>query len=173
MLPAYQTGRPPAVLTRRAPPTGARRCGGRRAGDARQHEAVPALATDGLQHGRRDARLACEALGERAHAADALVVARLVDHGTAAHDVVDHDDRTRAREAEGPVEIRDVGALVGIDEDHVEGRTRLRRERRQRVERRTDADLDARREPGAGDVGACDGGMAGIRFEAQQPAVVR
>mmetsp|Transcript_9991 Transcript_9991/g.40505 ORF Transcript_9991/g.40505 Transcript_9991/m.40505 type:complete len:220 (+) Transcript_9991:251-910(+) len=97
--------------------------------DADEHEAVPALAADGLDGGRRDARLGRDGVDEGAHALDARVVGVRVDDLAVAHDVVDDDERARPAEAQRLVEVGDVALLVGVDEGEIEGLVSERRER--------------------------------------------
>ena len=77
------------------------------------------------------------------------------------------------REIDCGAEIRRRVALVGVDEDEVEGLAARFPERRKAVERGADADLDLGVQPGARDVAPSHLCVVGVELEADQAAIVR
>src|ERR1700729_1577854 len=85
-------------------------------------KAVVALAADRLQHGCTEARLGGNEVGESPHTLDIWIGAFGVNHFAVADDVVGYDNGSDMGELQGPLEICRIAALVGVDEDEIEGR---------------------------------------------------
>ena len=115
-----------------------------------------------------EARLGGEHLEEAAGADDAGVAAGGVGDRAVADHVVADDDRAGAGEAQRPGEIVGVAALVGVDEDEVEGAV----EGGQRVEGRAGDQLDPVGEAGAGDVRARHLGVPPLGLQGDEPAAL-
>ena len=139
----------------------------------RQREAIVPLAADGLDRRRRHARLRREHCVEPANALHAGVAAGGIEHVAAAHDVVRDDQRPGARQTQRPHEVIGITRLVGVDEDQVERTRRLRLEQRQRVDRASDADVDAIGKSRAREVRPRDVRVHRIRLQRGQRAARR
>ena len=114
--------------------------------------------------------VASRSTSRRAPSAPGSVTPR-VGEGAAADDVVDDDEAARTAQAQRPGHVLGVVRLVGVDEDQVVRAGPAVGERGQRLQGRSDPDVDHGAEPSPGETGPRHLGVARVHLERVQVPV--